>query len=152
MPNLPIEIIREIIFYISPNIDIRRALHIYGKVERNRDFYWAYHPIEYESISKTKIGYPDYRDLWSLRPQVLPIQYIVERSIQNSLDMSFRYPVHQDCVISDIIVNEHSIYYGIGIHVLRLGQAPSEGHRNIFPIGHLQNVYWSSVYSERIRL
>jgi hypothetical protein len=150
MSNLPIEIIREIISYVSPNIDIRRALGIYNTISTS-DFAWVYMPVELQGFSKTTIGFHDYRDSLSRRRRILPVQYRVEREIQNTLDLSFRYPVRQDCVVADIIVNRTNVYQELGIFVLRLGLPPSETHENIFPIEHLQNVYWSSVFSEYIR-
>ena len=150
MADLPIEIIREIISYISPNIDIRRTLGMYGKIGIS-SFAWVYMPVEYQGVSKTTIGFHDYSDFLSGWRRILPVQYRVEREIQNTVDLSFRYPVRQDCVVADIIVNPNSVYQELGIFVMRLGKPPSETHQNIFPVEHLRNVYWSSVFSEYIR-
>lgn len=150
MADLPIEIIREIVSYISPNIDIRRAINMYGKIGIS-SFASIYMPVENQGVSKITIGFHDYRDFLSCRRRILPVQYHVEREIQNTVDLSFRYLVRKDCVVADIIVNPNSVYQELGIFVMRLGPPPSETHENIFSAEHLQNVYWSSVFSEYIR-
>jgi hypothetical protein len=151
MSNLPIEIIREIVSYISPNIDLRRALGMYSKICTS-DFASIYMPVENQGVSKTTIGFHDYGDFLSGRRRILPVQYHVEREIQNKTDnILFRYPVRQDCVVADIIVNPNSVYQELGIFIMHVGPPPSETHENIFPVYNLPNVYWSAVFSEYIR-
>lgn len=150
MRDLPIEMIREIVSYISPNIDIRRVFGFYDTIDTT-DFESAYHPVDTEEVSSHTIGFHDYRDFLSGRRRILPIQYRVEREVRDTLDLCFRYPVRQDCVVADIIVNPNGVYQELGIFVLRLGPPPSETHENILSVEPLQNVYWSSVFSEYIR-
>jgi len=151
MSNLPIEIIREIVSYISPNVDLRRALGFYNKIGTS-SFSSLYTCIEHESVSKTTIGFHDYMDFLLGRRRIIPVQYHVERDIENKTeDLLFRYPVRKDCVVADIIVNDNSVYQELGIFVLRLGQPPSETLENIFSVYDLPNVYWSAVFSEYIR-
>jgi hypothetical protein len=150
MSILPIEIIREIVSYISPNIDLRRSLGMYNKLERE-PFIRMLTPWLSEDYSKTVIGTHDYRDFLSGKKRVLPAQYRVEREYPGSIDVPFRYPVQNDCVVADIIVNESGVLHELGIFVLRLGPPPSETHENIFPVYNVPNVYWSSVFSEYIR-
>jgi hypothetical protein len=150
MSILPIEIIREIVSYISPNIDLRRCLGMYNRIDK-ASLAITYTPWLSEDYSKTVIGAHDYRDFLSGRRRVLPVQYRVEREYPGSMDLPFRYPVQNDCVVADIIVNETGVLQELGIFVLRLGSPPSENHENILPVYNLPNVYWSSVFSQYIR-
>jgi hypothetical protein len=149
MSNLPIEIIRHIFSYISPNIDLRRAIGLYERVKTG-PFGNAYMEVERSFYTQTVVGTQHYMDLLARRPRVLPIQYYVHRNIRNTWDFTFRGDIPQDCVVADIIMDHKRVYYDVGIFVLRLGQPP-ENHNDIFPIGDLKNVYWSAVFYEYTR-
>lgn len=124
---------------------------MYGKIGIS-SFASIYMPVENQDVSKITIGFHDYRDFLSGRLRILPVQYHVEREIQNKTDnILFRYPVRQDCVVADIIVNSNNVYQELGIFVMRVGSPPSETYQNIFPVYNLPNVYWSAVFSEYTR-